>query len=456
MTMKRFLTIAVWTLVVVAAATAQSPEAIRRIIRENPRFAEPTTAVYQPVEGKIAPAPRGYKPFYFTITSRHGSRYELRDTTYQNSLDIYNRASQLGILTPLGEEIRKTLTEATAKQSGMGSELTSLGQHQLRGVGRRAYQNFHEVFESGAIEGKSSARHRCIFSMVAFVDGLKEKCPTMPVDMEGRQSYMPLLRPIADNPTSNEEVVNYSRHKARNGVVAERLKEWRNSSDVSAMLSKVTTNPELLVEKCGAHNHFLFAYNTHHLLLFAENFEMDTSDLIARTFTLDELYRFYVSKVGVWLQWTGGIGHYYNEAFISYMRPLVDDIINQAQAAIDGKNPYVANLRFTHDSYITPLLTIFGYKNHGLRYGEDLERAATSVPFCKFIHMGSNLQIILYRNKKGEVLVRSLVNERDVFLPIESPTAPFYKWEDMVPLIRVNMAKLDASREKVIKEMNNQ
>jgi hypothetical protein len=219
------------------------------------------------------------------------------------------------------------------------------------------------------------------------------------------------------------------------------------------MLSKVVTQPERLVKECGVSSLFDFANDTHHLLLFAQNFEIDTQELMARTFTLDEKYAFYIAKTLRWLHWTAGVGNPLVETFVSYVRPLAEDVIDKLQAAVDGTNPYVANLRFTHDTFIAPLFTVFGYKGLVLQYSEDRERAATTVPFSTVLPMGANLQIVLYRNKAGEVLVRSLMNENDVYLPIDSPTAPFYKWEDMKRLAYDNLAKLDAARDKMIPEI---
>ena len=46
--------------------------------------------------------------------------------------------------------------------------------------------------------------------------------------------------------------------------------------------------------------------------------------------------------------------------------------------------------------------------------------------------MASNTQFVFYRGKKeSDILVRILHNESDITLPIESATAPFYKWEDV-------------------------
>ena len=286
-------------------ATAQTPEAIRQMISRNANFAEPTVATYQNIErGEISKAPRGYKPFYFTIVSRHGSRYELHDDTFTVTTEIYNRAAKLGILTPQGEEVRQMLNRATAEQLGKSEELTALGQKQLRGVGRRAYQNFGEVFRSGAVEGKSSVYLRCIFSMTAFIDGLKEKYPSMQVDADARRQYMRLMRPMMENPDAPKDIVSYCRRQLREEEWQKRGEAQVYKQDVSAMLSKVVTQPERLVKECGVSSLFDFANDTHHLLLFAQNFEIDTQELMARTFTLDEKYAFYIAKTLRWLHWT--------------------------------------------------------------------------------------------------------------------------------------------------------
>ena len=169
--MRKLLTTII-ALAVATIALAQSPEAIRKMIRENSNFSIPTITTYQnvPIE-KIAPSPKGYKLFYYSLTGRHGSRYELKDSTFVYTCDIFNRAAKLGILTEEGERVRKILNRATAEQRGKGGELTSLGQVQWRGIGRRAYQNFGALFDTGSIEAKSSTKMRCVFSMVSFVEG---------------------------------------------------------------------------------------------------------------------------------------------------------------------------------------------------------------------------------------------------------------------------------------------
>jgi hypothetical protein len=43
--------------------------------------------------------------------------------------------------------------------------------------------------------------------------------------------------------------------------------------------------------------------------------------------------------------------------------------------------------------------------------------------------MAGNLQLIFYRNEKGDVRVKVLHNETPVTLPINDEHAPYYRWE---------------------------
>ena len=448
--MKKLLHALTAIVVITLSASAQNPEAIRELIRKNPHFALPTVTTYGNVEiGEIASAPKGYKPFYFTIVSRHGSRYETRDTAFVRLINIYDRAEKLGILTEQGKQVYQILLKASAEQQGKGGELSALGQRQLRDIGRRAYKNFKPIFDGGTIEGKSSPKMRCVFSMVAFVDGLKEGNSTIPVEMEARESYMALLRPITANSEVAGDFYRLYRQIRSNGPWIARRAEWAKEQNVSACVSKLVTKPELLIEKCGEASLFSFVNSTHYLLLFADNFECGGGALLRDIFTVDEQYAFYYYQTLAWTQWTGGFGNPFSEALSSHIRPLVDDVVTKIDAAIEGKNPNVANLRFTHDSYLVPLLGVFDYEGCKMQYSDDWERTVTSIPFSNVIPMGANLQIVLYRNKQGEVLVRSLLNERDVRLPIECETAPFYPWEKMRELAYSNLAKLEQSRKVV-------
>lgn len=450
--MKLIFTTLTLTIALILSARAQSPEAIREIIRENSNYSISTVTTYQNVPiGKIASAPKGYKPFYFSMVARHGSRYELKDTTFIYTTEIFNRAAKLGILTKEGERVREILNRATAEQMGKGGELTSLGQVQWRGIGRRAYQNFGPLFDGGSVEAKSSTKMRCVFSMVAFLEGLKEKNTKIFVEQEARESFLPMLRPMMDHPDSPKKLIHECRDYARYGAWrGEFAKEIERKHNFAPTLAKLVTRPELLTKECGAASQFWFLYQTHHLLLFSQNFGFDNYDIIRRIYSVEDEYHFYCYHASVWVHMNWGWGNDNAAIFTSYMRPLVDDVLGKAQEAVDGKNPNIANLRFTHDSYIVPLTTILGLEGCAATYNSDIEKAVTSAPLCKVCPMGANVQIVLYRDKGGKVLVRLLLNEKDATLPIECESAPFYPWEMFRNLVEGNMTKMEQKRNALI------
>jgi hypothetical protein len=100
-----------------------------------------------------------------------------------------------------------------------------------------------------------------------------------------------------------------------------------------------------------------------------------------------------------------------------------------------------------------PLYSVMGYEGCVPQWNKNLELVATSYNHGTISPMASNLQIVLYRNKKGEVLVRSLINECDGYLPIKCETAPFYPWKDFCKYVNDNLNYFDISKNKVLKKM---
>ena len=46
--------------------------------------------------------------------------------------------------------------------------------------------------------------------------------------------------------------------------------------------------------------------------------------------------------------------------------------------------------------------------------------------------MASNLQMIFYRNKSGDVLVKLMYNEKETTIPaLKTFSGPYYKWSDL-------------------------
>lgn len=59
----------------------------------------------------------------------------------------------------------------------------------------------------------------------------------------------------------------------------------------------------------------------------------------------------------------------------------------------------------------------------------------------KIFPMASNIQFVFFRKKgSGDVLVKVLLNEQEVKLPVESDMAPYYHWKDVETYYRNKLA----------------
>ena len=450
--MKRFFLL-LTAIAVAITATAQTPEAVRESIRKYPNLAVTTYSTYPSIPlGEIAKAPEGFEPFYFSLVGRHGSRYYRSESRFNKTLAILHKADSLNILTDLGKRLHKKVAEIAAAQKGRSGELTPLGYQQWLGIAHRAYEHFTPVFESGSVEGKSSTSYRCIFSMAAFNQGLKEKNPKLGVVQDARKIDLPIIRPLYDNPNTPKLAQKLHKSNQKGGELVQALDKWMDERDMSAFIDKITTDRKALLKVCGGKNDARMARYSIITLLFAENFELGDRKLLSELFTTEDLYSIYIYQTTPWVNCSLGRGHEEVEMYTSYMRPMVDDIISKGNEAIAGKNPHCANVRFTHDSYVGPLLSVMGYEGCVAKYNNDLELAATSFNHGMMVPMAANLQVVLYRNKAGEVLVRSLVNERDGYLPIKCATAPFYPWKEFCKYLNKNFEELEKSQKVVLKK----
>ncbi|MBQ1647495.1 MAG: histidine-type phosphatase, partial [Bacteroidales bacterium] len=106
------------------------------------------------------------------------------------------------------------------------------------------------------------------------------------------------------------------------------------------------------------------------------------------------------------------------------MDPLVMDFVEKADAAVAGNN-VAADLRFSHDVGMMPFFSLIGLAGYDarLRFEEvcDHWNATYMMP------MATNLQLVFFRNRKGDVLVKVMFNEGESSIPALGP-GPYYSW----------------------------
>ena len=396
--MKKILTL---TLAIVVAITATAQTAREKI------FADPSYAlgVYRlyPTEFKEqTPVPKGYKPFYISHYGRHGSRYVLRDEKFDRAYNVFAEGAY-----------------------GRGGELSLKGQEQHRQIASRMYKNYKQVFKKAEyIDAKSTIVPRVLVSMTAFCDELMRHDNSLDIHYECGKPFQKWLNPYyKDNDPRLAEYIDRYRHSAD----CEWMREWRayrrNNVDISRILHSLF-KPDYVKSMPFPHD-FMF-----HLFKTATSFPgTPTEENILDIFTTEELYQqwrlvniiFYHEKGPSGIQ-----GKFLN----GVSTPLLEKIIEDAEQKVaEGKE--AVTLRFGHDGNIMGLLNtmrIPGWCEEVDSY-EDVEKVFHDYD----IPMGCNIQWIFYRNKKGDVLVKMLLNEEEIALPaqIDGSMAPYYRWEDV-------------------------
>lgn len=433
--MKKLNLLLLFLLLSVSMASAQSVEAVKESLKLYPDLALATYATYPAIPLQpIAEAPKGYEPFYISTISRHGSRYQNTPNKnfYINKIKMFKKLDEAGLLTETGKQIYKYMCDAEKAQEKFIAELSPLGARQLRAMGERAYARFTPIFENGGrMEGISSNYNRCRQSLESFVEGITSNAPKMECSIVCDASIQPLLRPYDKlNTAYDGERADFAHHY-NHGEWHKTLRRWAKDHPDTPALKYVFTDVEAalaLVKKLP----FDMAHSIFNGLLFMKNFEVGDPVLHTKLFSEEEIYNFYVYKAFHWMCTRSCENIDIMKVRHRYIRPLLMHFIDNADAVLSGKSDAKAHLRCSHDTNIMPLFALFGFKDAVAYYKEgDIEQSAVSAMTSKVIPMAANMQLVFYRNAKGKVLVRVLLNEQDAELPIKSKTPMFYRWEDL-------------------------
>lgn len=366
---------------------------------------------YQP--GPAVAAPAGYEPFYISHYGRHGSRYHASEKAYTEPLAVLRKADEKGALTPKGREVLaevSTLAEDARLRYG---DLSPRGAAEHRAIAARMYAAYPAVFSTDGgreclVESRSTLVPRCILSMAAFNESLKEQHPAITATRESSARYLDYLANGYDT-GAGEEIAKVADSLSRVRLHPERLmKELFTDPDVVAKPLKFMQRLFLLAGISQDVSHLGISFY----------------DL----FTTEELYALWeCENVRRYLQM--GPSARFGDPVIASGKPLLRNIVETAQRVIDGDEPLAASLRFGHDVYITPLLALLGVEGASARV-ERVDDVASAWSVEKVSPMGANLQFIFFRNPStGDVRVRVLHNERDARLPLAG--APFYAWPEL-------------------------
>ena len=419
--MKRFLLLAVATIF----ATTAFAQSIREEIAANPDLAGGIYTAYPVTEQVAVAAPRGYKPFYISHYGRHGSRYHTAQKKYDIPAALLEQAAKDGKLTELGLDLMRRIRIIADDAHLRAGDLSPRGEREHRGIAERMATLYPEVFSKrngNHITCFVSPSVRCVMSMTAFTERLKEIHPTISFTRYASEHDIDITRP--------EKNMNIYYKKARKIAKQYQQEQTKDKAFVCRIFNDYDYAKELISTTYNCPETHLFTDNMHDLAMIIQDF--DNLPSLHDIFTEEERYRmWHLFNIRRYL--TYGPSADFGDIRNQDGKLLLRDIIERADEVLSGKAPNeVATLRFGHDSAVIPLLAIMHAEGCDGRLAfADIERLPEVWCDSRITSMAVNVQFIFYRNKQGDILVRVLHSERDIRIPVKSDNYPFYKWEDL-------------------------
>lgn len=377
----------------------------------------------------LTPAPKGYEPFYLTHYGRHGSRWLIGKQEYDAPLNTLREAHRHGKLTAKGEEVLKKFEAFYPTTINRLGELTTVGERQHHGIGKRMAQNFPEIFQTKnvPIDARSTVVIRCILSMEAECEELAAANPTARFHNDVSESFQYYLN------APWEGQVRKNAGKGR-----EELSKFRYENTHPDRLMKVLFNDQDWV-----YNNVQAGNLMRQLFDVASNMQSHDTDIeLYSLFNDDEVYDLWrVNNAGWYLNYgaapqTGGIMPFSQLNLLKNMIATADTITTTQ-----------ATLRFGHEVCVLPLACLLELGNCGVAVS-DLNKLDEQWRNYRIFPMACNIQIIFYRPKKGksgDVLVKAMLNEREVSLPVKTDQYPYYKWNDVRQYYMDKIAKYEAN-----------
>lgn len=369
--------------------------------------------VYPGPQSVQTPAPKGFTPFYISHYGRHGSRFQSSDIRYKLMLELFESQYKDNNLTPLGEDVLERLHKLWIIARGNGGMLTSIGAEQHREIAERMYKNFPEVFSGSRkyVQARSSIVPRCKASMEAFCESLKSQDSALDITMETKPEFMAYIAYSSPEQKHLENDTTLWRG------------EWMKFEKESIHGERLA---KTLFKDCSDIDSFQVASTLYWL---AEGMQdIQTNLTLMDLFTTEELYNIWTT-VNYRMYVCNADAPIANKIGVDCAKPLLTDIINKADSAINVKST-AATLRFGHDTNLMRLLSLMAIEGCDARV-TDLSTLATKWQDYYLTPMGANLQIIFYKNKRNCIIVKFMHNENEVSLPIKSYNGKYYLWKNV-------------------------
>lgn len=274
--------------------------------------------------------------------------------------------------------------------------------------------NFPEIFAPGAnVDTKSTVVIRCILSMLNSIQGIKSVQPDINLHSDASQADMYYMnfsdKPAKDIRNEADSVYNWP--------------HWEKHQLKGDYLSRLVTDRKF-AEDSVAPGIMPYLY----WVLANTQSHSDQPFMLEDIFTEDEMRELWLAGNGGWV--IHAIKSPMSKNRMPFtQRNLLRNIVESADTALLSATPS-ANLRYGHDGILINLVTLMDINGLGQEFATIEDAEAAGVRSYEIIPMAGNLQMIFYRpdDPHNDWLVKVLLNEKEVTLPVSSVSGPYYSW----------------------------
>ncbi len=403
-----------------------------------------TKTTYEPGQTTYTKPPDGYQPVFINYVGRHGARFLTKPEGDVQLLELLKIAGNSNALTQKGQVLQKMVEDFIKIEKNNYGNITLRGAEEQKSIGIRMFQNNKNAFHGRLVEITMTEEIRTEQSAKAFMTGLGTRIPEQIIMQKMSDSLNDRLRFYDIAP-------GYLSYKKNHEVISklDSLKKDPRSAGIPVKIAHEIFNPDFASELLDAKIKIKGKQNQD-ITFQPEWLIDDLYSLYGIQFSIDlEIIENKMSKSDIdfgsffdetTLKWLGfkscaadfmlkGPGTDSMGVQVTNAAPLLIDFISTTDSVVNKSVQLDACLRFAHAETISPFVALMGIasasKSSSSIYDFDKVWKASEI-----IPLSANVQWILYSNG-NDYLVKVLMNEREVALPIESSGFPYYRWDDV-------------------------
>lgn len=357
--------------------------------------------------------PDSLAPVFINHVGRHGSRFPASATHCKQFLEALQNAEEQGTLTNRGAELLELFAEVMEVADGQWGALDDLGVEEQRGIAARMYSRYPSLFKEKRVEAISSYSPRCVMSMYSFTHQLTRMNNTIELTTASGRGKSILMRPF-DVEMSYKDFIDLGQWKEPYQQQVDRVVP---TSALARVLGENFDYGDTDPKELAIVEYYVIAG------MSAMQVQCDAS----RYFTNEEYNALWSCfNLRQYLQRTSST---LSSVPADIASPLLCDIIESTDSVVarKGNTLVSAKLRFGHAETLMPLLSLMRLK--GCYYKTNyFDTVAKNWQDFNVVPMSANLQLILFKNAKGDFYLRIDHNEQPVaFIP--GSTKIYVPWE---------------------------